>query len=689
MSRRLDLSCEGYDRLLASVMAPEGSVFRLSVSTNDGERSLESPPAPSTKREYILDLQGATAIESITVEVWAAEDDAASGWFNWLGLRNSALVERYRAQWNRFDPNWEPYIVPESYEPRFEPSYGFLINSEELEELRLEHDAHLQEHGDSPYLRAAREAQAHTPEEMVRDFVNFWNDTRYCRERDHDNALLPRAPHGSSAALAGLLLKDKSLLRLAARYGMALAMCGRWDDGMICYFPGSNFEHRCFVQSLCIHEAALLLDLAGEMFTEVGQEYLLRRIAEEGQGAINYNAWKQEYIFHCNQLAWFTPGRMLGYALMEREWPRVKPYTDMALEDLIESLGYAILPDGGYVEGPSYFQCVGRNGGLSLHYYARARGLETEAVIPDIVKRTGDFAEAILSTDENTDVIPICDAGNKADQEMLAFMAAILPHSQWLRMLHKSVARTDGLPEAVFSWLLGRGLPQDAPPLRAYVELPDMGIVSSLRWLEGEPVKLFIMGNEAGAGHTHEDKGSFVLEFAGETFAMDPGTCDYSSPLANMLKNCQRHNMLLPSGVIERPHPQSPLMVDVKAQARGDADAFHAEMDLTPGWEDYYVRWQRTWDSPTPNVLTISDTYELAKGDGVEFLWNTRLPAKVTDSVTVLRGKRGTVTIEAPADCTVRLDELPLLEGGIQRRIAICKSGTEGELTVRVRLQTR
>ena len=83
---------------------------------------------------------------------------------------------------------------------------------------------------------------------------------------------------------------------------------------MICCFPGSTFEHRCFVQSLCAHEVALLLDLAGELFTDVGRELLLRRIAEEGLGSINFITWKHEYIFHCNQLAWFTPGRMLGYA---------------------------------------------------------------------------------------------------------------------------------------------------------------------------------------------------------------------------------------------------------------------------------------------------------------------------------------------------------------------------------------
>ena len=111
-----------------------------------------------------------------------------------------------------------------------------------------------------------RQAARQLPEQMIGDFVNFWGDTRYCRERDYGNTLLGNGPIGlaANAAIAGLLLKDKQLLRLSARFALALAMCGRWDDGMICYFPGSTFEHRCFVQSLCVQEIALALDLAGE-----------------------------------------------------------------------------------------------------------------------------------------------------------------------------------------------------------------------------------------------------------------------------------------------------------------------------------------------------------------------------------------------------------------------------------------
>ena len=703
MTRDFDLPCHDYDHLMISVMAPAGSRFRLDAQTDLGVLHFEAPPAPSLKKEYAIPLEGATVIRQITLVVKAAADGVAVGWFNWIGLQNAALLPRHLEQWDRFDSRWEGYLQPETFEPGFQPTYGILINANELTACRAEHNAFLSQHGQSPFTLAAERASRLIPEQMIHDFVNFWTDTRYCRERDHSHLLLT---HGPAAAVAGLLLQDKALLRLAARYALAIASCAHWDDGFICDFPGGNFEHRCFVQSLCVHETALILDLAGEMFTDMGREHLRRRIAEEGLGSIHFNTWRHEYIFHCNQLAWFTPGRMLGCLVMERAMPRVRPFTELAYSDLVESLGYTVLPDGGYVEGPTYFRCVSRDGGLSLYYYARGRDLSFRSVVPEVMLRTAAFGAAVASTDEASDVIPICDARPIMELEGVAVMAALLPESAWVGMYRKALERggfshaapgergVGGMPDTLLGWQLGRQVPDQAQPLPAFTFLPEMGIMASVRTLHGELVKLLLMGNRAGAGHTHEDKGSFVLEFAGDTFALDPGTCDYANPLSLELKQCERHNMLIPTGVTERPHPESPLPVDVKPQGQGDAISFTAAIDAVPGWEKYYRRWRRTWESPTPDVLLVSDDYELLTGDGVDFFWQTRLPIEITctgetPARAVITGRRGEITIEAPADCTVRLDALPLLDEAIQRRLVIHKAARQGRLEVRIALRIR
>lgn len=689
MSRAFNADCTGYDRVVVSIMAPRGSICRIIADTDAGRRTFVSPPAPELKKEHVVELEGARVLHTLTLELTSDADGVSSGWINWVGLQHRQLLERVTGLWDRFDARWEGYLQPESFAPTFTPVHGLLINAEELAALRVKHDAHLAAHGESPFTRAAAVAQRLEPERMVRDFVNFWNDTRYNRERDHDNSLLYQMPvgHAVNAVVAGLLRRDPALLRLGARFAMALGMCGRWDDGMICYFPGGLFEHRCFVQSLCMHEIALVLDLAGEMFTEVGREYLKRRLAEEGLGAIHFNTWKHEYIFHCNQLAWFTPGRMSACTLLEKSWPRVKTYTELAYADLKESLGYAILPDGGYVEGPTYFRCVARDGGLSLYYYARARGLRLADIIPGPVRLTGDFGAAVRSTDATQDVIPICDARATLEQEALAIMALALPQSDWVTMFRKSLGRTQGLAETILACKLEAEVPAAGPAPRPFVFLPEMGLMAATRRLGDGWTKILLLGNKAGAGHTHEDKGSFILEHRGETYAMDPGTCDYSSPLAGILKNCERHNMLVPTGQLERPEPECPLSHDVRPQGTGDETRFNATIDAAPGWTQYR-RWTRTWDSPTPDRLTITDDYELAPdgGTGVEFYWQTALPVSVTGQTITLTGQHGRAVIQAPAGTTVRVDDLPMPPGRIQRRIAIVSAATKGTLVVTVRL---
>ncbi len=138
--------------------------------------------------------------------------------------------------------------------------------AEELDDLRARHDAYLAEHGTSPFVEMAEDDRSRVPEEMIGEYVNFWDDTRFCRDREYGRMLIRRGVEGK-AAVAGLLMRDPELLRLGARYAMSITMCEHWDDSFICFFPGSAWDHRPFIQSLCLHETALLLDLAGEWLT--------------------------------------------------------------------------------------------------------------------------------------------------------------------------------------------------------------------------------------------------------------------------------------------------------------------------------------------------------------------------------------------------------------------------------------
>ena len=471
-----------------------------------------------------------------------------------------------------------------------------------------------------------------------------------------------------------------------------------------------------------MYDCALILDLCGEWFTDYGRELILRRLAEEGQGTNNYNTWWWEYLFWCNQTTWFLPGRMYAYLVLERAMParwqpypkpaasRVAPYTDLALADLYDNLAKILLPDGGYTEGPMYFTGTARSAILTFYYYGRARGKNARGLIPPAMRATAQMAEMLVSTADDLQMIMICDA-QYIPQEGVAFLAWLMPDSHWVTIFHKSIARTGGQPMTLLAQNLLREVPAAGPAFRPLVEMPAIGQLASHRQLGGARVKLFLMGNQAGASHTHEDKGSFVLEFAGDSFARDFGSCDYSNPLADLLKHCQRHNMLVPLGDGVRPKPANPILADITPRGRGDETSFHATMELAAGWEGWFTHWNRRWDSPNPAELTITDDWALERGEGVTFYWTTTLPITLDAArrQAVIEGRRGRATLSWGEDIEAVVEALPLeepvwkkvmqerkeqylvatLHAETQPRLALTQRGSSGKLAVRVRLELK
>ncbi len=673
MRRDFQVDCSGYDRLLVRAALPRGAVLHVTVQTDKGLRTLTTPGASEHRAEHALDLEGASCIHTVTLAIEARAEGHAAGWLRWIGLDSRDRLAAYLDQWDYSGQQWDAYIRDRDEVLRFEPRYGIFLNAQELATRRTQHEQAMQAQGESETSRRIAAAQDDEPEQGIHEFVKSGGRTSaHSRVRDKSQ---PRLPGHTELAVAGLVARDAGALRLAARYALCLALSRHWDTGFMSHLPGSAWEDRAFRRSYTATDIAMILDLAGEVFTEAGRAYLMRRLSEEGIGPINYVTWRHEYIFHCNQLAYFNTGRMYGYLVLEREWPRVKPYTDLAYADALDNLASVIEPDGGTLEGPGYFNPIARENYKVLKYYARARGLDVGTLLPPVIKRTADYAAAIASTTAD-DVIPVCDSGPGFRTDTLTILAEAIPGSYWATLYHKHCLHQGLVPPA-----------ESGPAWPAFMSLPDIGYLASTRPLGKHFVKLLIMGNKAGAGHTHEDKGSFVLEYAGQSFAMDLGICDYDDPVHTVYKHCQRHNMLVPVGVSERAHPQNPLPFDVKPTGRGDEHTFHARIDATPGWRGYYRKWIRSWDSPSPGTLVIRDAFELSQGNAVELYWQTNLPVTKAGRTVTIQGVAGTATLSVASDCTVRIEPYTLVEGTEYTRIAIRKEATRGTLEVSVHLQ--
>lgn len=678
MSRGVRADCSGYDQLILNMAVPKNSTVKITAQTNEGIRSSEHNSIQGENDEYSLPLNGSSCIETLTIEIVPADGSPSGGWFNWILLQNSDRLAFHLDQWKHFDPQWDKLIRDNDFQPSFEPVYSIFVNQDDVKTLRGLHWEYQDKQEPSPFSSIAANAKSYKPEEFIKQFGKG-------NVRIRDDKAPGFSGIGVKSALAGLVLKDANLLRIAARHALSLAVCETWDEGFTVHYPLSAWELRDFKRSYTCEDIAWILDLAGEMFTDAGRKLLLRRLSEEGVGPINYCTWRHDYIFDCNQLAFFNTGRMAAYLVLERAYPRVKPYTDIAFGESIENVERAILPDGGYFEGPGYFGSVIRRNCEVIRQYARSRGLPKEKSIPEIIKKTNDYAIAIASTTENGH-LAICDGDTDGlGIDTLLVLASLMPESYWVTLCRKKLARIR-LSDP-FEILASRQIPRQGPSLPDFVSLPETGYIASHRKLGGEWIKLFIMGNKKNAGHCHEDKGSFILEFAGDTFATDIGIGSYGDPLHQLYKQCQRHNMLVPIGGADAAHPQNPLPFDVIPTGQGDARLFSAQIDATAGWNGYYKKWIRRWNSPSPDTLTIEDDYELATGDGVEFYWQTVLPCEIQNRSIVIAGKKGRVILHAPDDVELRLEVLPLQKGEKQNRIAVRRNALSGTLKLSISLE--
>ncbi len=672
MQKTFQVDCGGYDTLLVKLTAPGGVTVRLIAETDTGEHTSEHP-AEKGSYEYAVPLEGAAILRTLCIEVYAGETGPGAGWVEWVALQNASMLDRYHERWDYSGIDWRRHLVDASTPLTFQPVYGIFLTAAELADLREEHRQAMAATGESRFTRLAAAAEDMEFERGIAEFAKSGGSDGG-RVRDLDEPVLPGGPRLAEAAL---VLEDRTLMAAAARYALSLATSRYWDRDFRSNFPTGPADDRAFRRSYTCEDIAVILDLAGEIFSPGGRHYLMRRLSEEGIGKINYVSWKHEYIHHTNQLAYFNQGRMYAYLVVEREYPRVKPYTDLALADTLGNIEDSILPDGGYAEGPSYFGAMARRNYKILRHYARARELDLPDLVPDALRSTGDYAEALASTTAD-DVIAVGDSEPHLDLETLGAMVELMPGSYWQTLLNKK-RRAEGKEP----------LPGKAPEPRPFVALPNLGYLSSYRMLNGLPVKLLILGNVSGADHAHEDKGSFVLEFGSEVFAMDLGSTSYSDPVHQLYKHAQRHNMLVPIGTDERPAPPIKLEANVIPAGKGNKKRFDARIDAAPGWEPYYERWIRTWSSPDPSTLVIEDDYALRNGTGVSFLWQTTLPCRQDGREITITGMRGEVIVTAPADCDITIESIPMADGAAQNRIAITKHEEEDDLRVEIRLQPR
>lgn len=663
LTRRFDgdgVPLAGYETLVLSAAFTKGSQVHIQAWTDKGESDVTQEATQSTASEFTVPLREASFLKEVTVVVRSPTKGQQSGTLYWLGLRNNTTRELELERWHQFAAQPLDLFLRSTAPSPIAPIYNLLSPPEgfnlarksitDTKALGLESDVHMQPHLGGANIKAFGRG-------ILED--NGYQLTVLRQQKSGARWQL------DLAATEAALRSDSDSLREVAKAALQVCLIPHWDADFVSDFPDSLWTQGAFQQSMTSYHVAIAFDMAGQWLTPAGQELILRRLIDSGLNPVNSDLWLNRARHESNQLPVFTPGRLAVYLIMEKRGlaGTAPAYTDLAFQEFIDTLSRIFESDGGFREGSGYLAYTLNLTLPSLAMYANARGRSFDEVAPPFLSNVDDLLEVLRSTTGGGKLLIAVGSSQGGSQvgispSCLSVLAKIRPGGAAARILS---AQSDQIP-ALSLWA------QPPPDLagvdsdfyKPWVLLPKSRIAASVRRLDNEWVKLLFVGNAYGAGHYHEDRGSFVLEFAGQTFAADPGGLAYSDVRSDSMKFAQNHNMLVPvSENGKRSAPVRPLKPHHAVNVEGQGDATGLDVSMNPGvlWPDYYKTWKRTFQSSTPSEFSIVDSYQLSKGTGVEFLWHTPLPVtRDAAGHVIITGDRGSVVITPPQGAEVSIE---------------------------------
>jgi hypothetical protein len=696
-----------YNTLVVSMGVSKGTSIKIKAITDKGEFENTVISQNSTNDQYLLAIPAAKYLKKIEISLEAEKSGKESGYLVWIGVRNPGLMALEQQNWELFNEQPLDLYVREKPMPIDARPIHYLLFSEEAYDKAIKLR---KSNGQLKQLHAISNL-------VIGPYDGSVNNIWFGRTIIYNKGAM--LLNGSKVNLMQVLIQaalnqDTVSLREAAKTAVKYALIPNWDVDFVTNYPGGIWEQRCFTQAKIAYELAMACDLAGCYLTSAGEALILRRLAESGLGNINFNAWKYPYIYRNNQLPVFSVGRIASYVLLESfgagkdndriqnksntNWSHIQPYTDQAFSEFNESLSNIFLPDGGFKEGSAYLAYTLENAFPTLALYARARQLLSyNDLLSKEFKYLDNYLEVLRSTapykqfpsDEMVHVQdgqggPVVVFGSS----VLSFLAKLKPNGAAARLLAAQALKNKDIDLSIEPWALPMPDLSAVNPdsFETFTELPETGYTASTRRSGVKWNKMIVMGgNKASISHNHQDRGSFILEYGGEAFAVDPGGLLYADVASSNMKLARNHNMLVP--VIDNrsiPAPDNSLN-NVIPMAKGNEKKFDASFSPGVLWPDYYNYWNRSILSPDPQSYTIIDNYSLKNGIGVDFIWQTPLPVLVKGQEVKIQGKFSTAVITTPKGC--KIEVLPSRKLGMRdlSTIYFHSNKKAGELLTRVR----
>lgn len=636
IARSCDLDVSGYDRFVVRASLPRSVTMEVRLVV-DGVEVL--PIRDARGIDDFSEYEGAFLGSRLNgIEISFARDDAAAAAasIEWTMLASSKRRGLLEHDWPSYDARWEGYLKTDVGLEEIRPDIGFVFDERELDRLREKFTR-------EPYRRIYGElkalAESHRDDEPERMIgrVNTTLFSRYARDSLYEAPGTPGTFGEAARALAfvGLVERDAGLLRTAARIALSQAMCGSWRCWLDTH-PMSTWEHRAFQQYRTAVACAFALDWAGCMLTDYGKHIVTCAIEEKGLAEIQTTFMRHPYVRGNNQGLFFAWGWIVCVLAMEKQQPRAIEWLDQGVSLLSETLESYVLEDGGADEGIGYLTGSLTQALEAILLACRRTGVDPAALLPAGVRRVPAYVAANLSTAEpDGSIVPIADGGHIArppDRLALAQLAAITGDEKaaelYAFLASWPIDENPRSPGAVFELIHGPDvLRRSDLPIPAFAAFPVSGMLSSLRRDDRHAVRLFLVGGKAYGGHSHDDRGSLIVELNRQEALVDGAQLSYGDPQSEIMKYAIFHNLLTP-GSYERDEVRqiNPCPVSTIARGTGDGERLDAAIDITGAWEAPVLEAGRRVTADAVVRFVVEDTMHLAVEGPVTQRWNALRP---------------------------------------------------------------
>jgi hypothetical protein len=437
------------------------------------------------------------------------------------------------------------------------------------------------------------------------------------------------------ATLAGIyrITGDKRFARRAADELLAVAKFQDWnpphflDTAEMTNAFGMGYD---WLYSVLSEEERSVIRTA---IIDKGLKPALELYAAKRGFATVTNNWSQV----CNG------GLTVGALAIADEAPEI---ANRILEGTRETLPKAMAaygPDGGFIEGPSYWCYSTRYVAFYLAALHTALGTDFDFLKTPGLADTGNFRMHTIGPLMST--FNYADAGDGiAEASSMFWLARTFNRPVYAAHERMTAQRGKQVDPFHLMWFNGDGADDDVRALATSVRFTAVD-VALMRSAWNDPRAAFIgfKGGSNGASHAHLDLGSFIYDVDGIRWAIDLGPDDYNllAYFGNKRWEYYRlrtegHNTLVIDGKNQLPKARAPLTDFVH-----DGKMTVAIVDLSDAYDAPVTSVRRRMELLDRTML-ITDTVESAHP--VDVVWNlhTQADIKITeDGMTAMLSQAG------------------------------------------------